>query len=272
MPRGDKALTLSIIIPAYNEENYLNGCLESIAAQTVMPNEVIVVDNNSNDHTTAVAARFPFVTILKQNKQGIALARNLGFNDAKGDIIGRIDADTRLPINWVERVLKFYNNPANKNAALTGGGYLYNIRAKRLNSWVQSQLAYRVNRFIIGHNILWGSNMALPKNLWEDAGSKVCSRQDIHEDMDIAIHLHDLGYQIIYHPSLKVGVALKRVYSGRSELSGYMARWPRTLRVHGYRLWWMGSLGNIFLRWIIQPIVFVTEYFSQYVLRRKSLR
>jgi len=55
---------ISIIIPAYNEERYLGRCLDAIAAQSVRPYEVIVVDNNSSDDTAKVAQRYPFVTLL----------------------------------------------------------------------------------------------------------------------------------------------------------------------------------------------------------------
>ena len=271
MSRSDKALTLSIIIPAYNEEHYLKGCLESIAAQTVKPDEVIVIDNNSTDRTATVATEFSFVKLLQENVQGIVPTRNVGLNAASGKIIGRIDADTRLPPNWVERVKDFYSNPTNQSTALTGGGYFYNMRARRFNGWFWTLLAHRVNYLVIGHNILWGSNMALPKTLWKKVESKTCNREDIHEDIDIAIHLNRLNYEIKYMPSLKVGALLKRVYTDHADLHEHMARWPRTLRSHGYKLWWFGSLGNVFL-WAMQPVAFFAEYFSRYLLRKKSLK
>ena len=52
---AQKALTLSIVIPVFNEERYIKACLDSIAAQTVKLDEVIVVDNNSTDKTVLIA-------------------------------------------------------------------------------------------------------------------------------------------------------------------------------------------------------------------------
>lgn len=270
MPRR-KALTLSIIIPAYNEENYLRSSLESIRKQTVKPDEVIVVDNNSTDGTIKIARSFPFVTVVTEKKQGVVHARNKGFNAAKGNIIGRIDADTVLERDWVEKVLRFYTNPRNQQHALTGGGYFYNIRLPHLNGWMLSQLAYKMNRFIAGHYILWGSNMAVPKVLWQKVERKVCLRKDIHEDLDLAIHMHRHGYEITYWRNLRAGVVLRRVYSDRHELWAHMDRWPRTLHVHGYKLWWMGILGNILLGFVGGPAVFIAEYVNRYILGRKPL-
>src|SRR5688572_3020117 len=94
--------TVSIVIPAYNEENHLRLCLEAVARQTVKPLEVIVVDNNSTDATAAIARSFPFVTLLSEKRQGPQPARDRGYNAAHGEIIGRLDADSIVALDWVE--------------------------------------------------------------------------------------------------------------------------------------------------------------------------
>lgn len=263
--------SLSLIIPAYNDARQLESCLASIAMQTVMPEEVLVIDNNSTDDTAAVCGRYRFVSRLKEPRQGIVFARNTGFDAAESDIIGRIDADTRLPFDWVERVKKFYDNPVREHYALTGGGYFYNIHFHRLNGWVQSQFAYRVNRFVIGYYVLWGSNMAFTRKQWREVRRSVCDRQDIHEDLDLAIHLHRKGYEIAYDGSLRVGVMLKRVLTNRSKLKAHMRRWPQSLRTHGYKGWWLGVVGNLFLWWIVQPIAFVLERLVRIIKREPRL-
>src|SRR4051812_24373156 len=101
----------SIVIPVYNEAERLAACLRSIANQAVTPDEVIVVNNNSNDGTAAIARSFDFVRLLSEPRQGVVHARNRGFNAAHGDIIGRIDADTLLPRNWVSQVQSIFNDP-----------------------------------------------------------------------------------------------------------------------------------------------------------------
>jgi len=258
-----KALTLSIVIPVYNEQRHLKACLDAIAAQTVKPDEVIVVDNNSTDKSVEITQSYPFVKLLHEKKQGVVFARDKGFNAAKSDIIGRIDGDTRLPKDWVKRVIDFYQNPAHSGHALTGGGYFYNVRMPRYNGWVLSQMAFRMNRFLIGHYILWGSNMAFTKEMWTKVKNKVCHDNYIHEDLDLAIHLHRIGYQVNYEAYLRVGVYMKRLWEDKDKQQEHLERWPKTLHSHNFRLWWMSILGNILIKYIIKPFAFFTEYFSR---------
>jgi len=249
--------SLSIVIPAFNEERHIGACLDAIAAQTVKPNEVIVVDNNSTDHTVEIVRRYAFVTLLNEKKQGIVYARNHGFNAAKGDVIGRIDADTILPAGWVSYINHFYEDPANERTAWTGGGYFYNLPRPlaQIIGWGQGQLAYRMNRMLMGYYILWGSNMALPSSAWRAVKAKVCLRNDTHEDVDLAIHVHQAGYRISYHEGIKAGVEARRVHklSDYKRLWENLQLWPRTLRVHDNRGWVFGYFGavGLFALWPI---------------------
>lgn len=265
------SLTLSIVIPVYNEERHLKSCLDAILKQTVMPDEVIIVDNNSTDNSVKIAKSYDFVHVITEKKQGIVYARNTGFDAVKSDIIARIDADTLLPRGWVNKIRNFYANEEHNYQVLTGGGYFYNVRCPRFNGWLQSQLAFRMNRFVSGHYIVWGSNMAMPTALWKKVKNDVCLRNDIHEDMDLGIHLYNAGFHISYWAKrLRVGVELKRVYSKRDEQYTHMQRWPQTLRVHGYKLWWMGVLGNLLLWYIFQPMGYIAEGIAR-LFGKKSL-
>lgn len=253
-------LTLALIIPVYNEEAHIANCLESIANQTIKPDEVIIVDNNSTDNSIKIARMYDFVTVVHEKKQGIVFARDKGFNSSKSDIIGRIDADTILPINWVAKVKHFYSIEQNENSVLTGGGYFYNVRFPGFNGWVQSQLAYRFNRLIVGFYILWGSNMAFTRKQWLRVMPNVCHDNFIHEDLDLAIHLNRLNYKINYRTDLQVGVYLKRVFENRAEQRMHVQRWPKTLRKHKFKLWWSSIIGNILLQYLVQPVVIMAEY------------
>src|SRR5690606_756442 len=119
--------------PVYNEEGQLAGCLDAIARQTVKPLEVIVVDNNSTDNTATIARSYSFVTLMSEKKQGTAHARNAGFNAAKGEIIGRLDGDSVIPDNWVERVQDIFRDESVD--AFSGGVTYRNIGwAKAFNA------------------------------------------------------------------------------------------------------------------------------------------
>ena len=258
-----KALTLSIIIPVYNESDHLKRCLLSIKNQTILPNEVIVVDNNSTDDSMEIAKQFSFVKIVRETKQGIVYARDAGFNIATSDILGRIDSDSILPNDWVARILDFFGNKEHfKNYAWTSEGYWYNIAFPTIYAWFSSQVVFRFNRFILGHYPLWGSSMAITKKSWLEVKDKVCLRNDIHEDLDLSIHLHHLGYSITYVTGIKVSVYVKRLYSDFGKMWGYLLLWPRTLRVHRLSRWYLGLIGAIIVYFEAVLLIVITKFVS----------
>lgn len=257
MAQQNKPLTLAIIIPVYNDARYLKDCLEAIASQTESADEVIVVDNNSIDDLGSVVRNYKFVKLIAQNKQGVVYARNKGFNDASSDIVGRIDADTILPPDWVEQIKKFYKDTSHENYAWTGGAVFRNTRYPRLFGWFQSQIAYRFNRILLGHYILWGSNMAITSKQWGLVKREVCLNNHIHEDLDLAIHLDKHGVQISYWAYVKASVIMRRLDNTR-DLHQNLMLWPETLKVHGFKTWVFGWLGAKLI-YILSQTVSITR-------------
>src|SRR5690242_18065790 len=87
--------TISVIIPAHNEERYLERTLNALARQTYPHREIIVVANGCTDRTEQVAAhRCDRLVVLSQKSLGVA--RNLGARLARGDLLLFLDADTTL--------------------------------------------------------------------------------------------------------------------------------------------------------------------------------
>lgn len=101
-PISDALVT--IIIPAYNEENSIADCLRSILHQSFTPIELIVIDDGSIDQTVSICEDFG-VNILRQSHKGIAAARNLGAKNAKGDILVLLDADMVFAPDYVEKLV-----------------------------------------------------------------------------------------------------------------------------------------------------------------------
>lgn len=194
-----KPLALTLIIPAYNEEQHLENCLMAVAAQTVMPDEVIVIDNNSTDNTASVAKQYPFVTLVFEKQQGIVYARNAGFDAARSDLIGRIDSDTILPPDWVRNVKEHYTTRGHNQPyfAATGPSHFRNPLGKYVWYPLHRLLFFWASRFWTGHHTLSGSNMYMTRELWQRIRPG-CMRTDIHEDMDLAIHIAHANVDIAF--------------------------------------------------------------------------
>ena len=97
--------SVSVVVPALNEEGYVGHLLEDIEQQNRRPQEVIVVDAGSKDDTVAVAERFAGVRVLR-GERPVARGRNLGGRSASGEVIVFVDADTRLPKTFLERFVE----------------------------------------------------------------------------------------------------------------------------------------------------------------------
>lgn len=229
MLKKQKPLTLSIIIPVFNEKDYLGECLDSLAAQTVMPDEVIVVDNNSTDESINIARKYPFVRVVTEPQQGIVYARDKGFNETHSSLIGRIDADTQLPPDWVENVLGFYRGH-NLSYALSGSCYYRNLKLTRGSTYLVDLAYYFLSYTFLRHNVLFGSNMVIPSWVWQAERRSTCTDSKYHEDIDLAVHIAK-RVNIVRRPELKCA-AVFRISKKPGGLSKYILRWVASLS-HG---------------------------------------
>lgn len=114
---SDKKMTISVIIPCYNVENYIMDCLNSVLNQTSNKLDIICIDNNSTDSTYSILKAFEKqnkISVQKQKIIGAAASRNKGLKYAKGDYIQFLDADDLLLDNKIEHQIKLaekYNFP-----------------------------------------------------------------------------------------------------------------------------------------------------------------
>ncbi len=226
-------LTISIVIPVYNEAEQINACLEAIAAQTLLPDEVIVVDNNSTDGTAALAARFPFVTVITEQKQGVVHARNTGFDAARGDIIGRIDADTIVPADWVATVRRIFIGTAHD--AVSGSVSYHDVPFARFFSGVDFTFRRYLAWSLGKQYALQGANMAVRARAWHASKQLLCNEGGMHEDFDLSIHLREAGFNTVYTPSLGASLAFRQAGSRWRDYLAYVLLNPGTYALHGIR-------------------------------------
>ena len=127
-----KAL-VSIIIPAYNAEEWIADTVQSAIGQTWPHKEIIVVDDGSTDRTAEVARRFASkkVVVVSKENQGAAAARNHGFRLSQGDYIQWLDADDLLAPDKIERQLAVLGDVDNRRILLSSSWAYFNYRIHR---------------------------------------------------------------------------------------------------------------------------------------------
>ncbi len=224
--------TISVVIPCYNEEGLIGQCLEALAAQSRRPLEIIVVDNNCTDQTVAIARCYPNVRIVKEKTQGLMAARSTGMDVARGDIIARLDADSRPATDWLTKLARIFEDQ--KVQAVTGTGYFYDFPFKRASRGFRNVFAVSLNRLMLGHEMLWGSNMALRASAWRLLRHDFCDGPNIMEDLDVAMHIADeFGRDsLVYDEDLRVDISVRRGATGLVQNFLYLKMWPATLKPH----------------------------------------
>lgn len=113
--RPQERLTASVVIVTRNRPGPLARALEALTRQTLAPDEVVVIDNNSTVSYAEVFAQFAAQLPLKtavETQAGIPFARNRGLREATGDIILFTDDDCEPEPQWVEEMVRpFYRDP-----------------------------------------------------------------------------------------------------------------------------------------------------------------
>lgn len=162
-------LNFHIVIPAHNEELYLDETLSSLISQTHKPSQIIIVDDNSTDGTLKIAEKFSeyysFVTVVSQkssdehmpgSKVVAAFKEGLKLVSKEADVICKFDADLIFPSTYLATLNKVFNSDSNVGMA---SGNLY---IKQDDNWIYEAIADK--------NHIRGPIKAYRKKCLEDIG------------------------------------------------------------------------------------------------------
>jgi glycosyltransferase involved in cell wall biosynthesis len=133
-------LSVSIVIPCYNQGRFLSEAIASAAAQREFVSEIVVVDDGSTDETSAVAKRDGSLRYVRQERRGLSEARNSGWRASSGDYVVFLDADDRLLPGAAAAGLETFRHWP--NAAFAFGHYeLIDERGAILPTWRELRVA-----------------------------------------------------------------------------------------------------------------------------------
>jgi glycosyltransferase involved in cell wall biosynthesis len=187
---------VSVIIPAYNVENCLRMCLDSVVGQKLMPYEIFVINDGSTDRTADVAKSYgEKIIYIEQNNQGQGAARNCGLKLASGEFIAFLDADDYWLKNFLKSCIDFLKKHQNAIAVSTGliikmesGNEL--IHSEYLSKEESNKIPMIIDNFFQFwadyDHVRTGSNV-IRKNIVDKAGLQ-------REDLRISQDLEYWGY------------------------------------------------------------------------------
>ena len=106
-------VTISVVIPTYNEEKCIENCLSSVMNGSALPLEIIVADGGSSDKTVEIAKRMGAIVINNPHKHA-AGGRNEGIKIAKGNVIAFIDADCIADKYWLQEIKNTFDERSSR--------------------------------------------------------------------------------------------------------------------------------------------------------------
>jgi glycosyltransferase involved in cell wall biosynthesis len=191
------ALTMSVIVCAYNEAGYLQRCLESLLSQSRPPDEILVVNNASTDDTPHIA-RDLGVRVVDEPRKGLVRARETGRLESVGEVLAYVDADCRAPREWLGRVeRRFLRRPA--LVALSGPYRFYDwdwIGRALVTAYdytlapLTQLLVYRVMR---AGTLFYGGNFAVKRSALTAIGGFDTTIEFHGEDTNLGRRLVSVG-------------------------------------------------------------------------------
>jgi glycosyltransferase involved in cell wall biosynthesis len=156
---------ISVVVPAYNEERVIATCLQHLQAQTLhQPYEIILANNNSTDSTAAIAERLG-VRVLTVTEKGYVHAAIAGVQAARGAIVAMTDADTRVPPEWLARILAALQ--ARPELVAVGGPFEFHDGSRGVRRVIKLLNGISPRLMIAS---LSGMNMAFRKSAYEAVG------------------------------------------------------------------------------------------------------
>lgn len=192
-------MTVSVVIPLYNELKVIRQCLDALMCQTVKPFEIIVVDNNSSDGSADIVRTYP-VRLINEPQQGVIYTRRRGFDSAKGDIIATLDADSIPAKDWVERITDNFSRDPN----LLGLGGTAGFREISPQGTHMGRTLFDLTvryadakRYNVTQNtLLYGHNLAVRRTAWDQAKADLYLGPDgieVIEDLELGAKLASMG-------------------------------------------------------------------------------
>jgi len=160
---------ISIYIPTYNSEATIEESTNSVLNQSIKFDQIIIVNDGSNDNTKNILSKFNSIEIITNSKNlGVGKSRNIGIDACKNDLVASIDSDVVLDKYWLENILKVFKE---KKAVYCCGNLKEKYLQNSYNQWRSQN--YRLNWGEADvHNppFIFTCNTLHYKNVWKNVG------------------------------------------------------------------------------------------------------
>jgi len=186
-------ISVTVIIPCYNEENNISRCLESLEKLDYPTSlvQVIVVDNGSQDRSRMIASQFR-IQLLQKAGGTIGAVRNYGAKFAHGDILAFVDADCVVSTDWIRSFLQYFRDKDNK-VGIAGSPPPPPPEGNLLqHAW----FSHRMEKYIGEAEYIGSANLIISQSLFNHVGG-FDETIPSGEDYDLCTRVIQTGYKVI---------------------------------------------------------------------------
>ena len=191
-------MKIGLYIPCYNVKGKIEEVLSAVFAQTLLPDEVVVVDDASTDNTAEIAKKYNVKIFLHNQNKGLAAARNTAIKNIKSELIASLDSDCIPEKNWLEEITRNINN---ENVAGVGGKLKEKDTSNLCDLWRSvhmkqswDELKKNDPPFLFGSNNIFKRSALIKSGLYDE------TLRNNYEDVVLCRNIKKLGGRLIYEP------------------------------------------------------------------------
>src|SRR4051812_11117003 len=279
---------ISVVVPIYNVEPYLEECLESIARQTYRDLEVVMVDDGSKDDSPAIAERFASrderFRLLTQPNGGLGSARNTGIREAGGELLAFVDSDDYLAPNAYQLLVEALDETGSDFA--TGNVLRLQSRAVRqvhflAGAFSKTRLKTHVSEYppLIADRTAW--NKLFRRDFWDRQG-RTFPEGVLNEDIPVILPAHfaarsvDVISDPIYYWRIRDGEELSitqrrlepKALRDRLAAMDQVVDWIDEQRKRKWKLWYYQGIVADDLGFYLNPLAAADEQYRELFLEQ----
>lgn len=220
-------MKITVLVATYKRPRFLEMCLESLAGQKRLPDEIVVVVRPEDTETLAVLSEQDEnrrIRLALVKEPGIVAAENRGLREASGDVVCLMDDDAEAFPDWLERIESHYQDPG---VGAVGGPSIPFVDGKPVHMTVEGRClektwygrhighADRIPSSIRDVHVLRGCNMSFRRELVGGFDTRLVRYWSRFED-DAILPIHRAGHRVIYDPDIRVHHHIAPVKEGET--------------------------------------------------------
>ena len=205
---------LSIIVPVYKVEKYLERCIDSLVNQTLKNVEIILIDDGSPDNSGNIcdlyAKKFNNIVVVHKKNEGSVMARNTGLDIAKGKWIGFVDSDDYIDLNMYEEMINVANDEDADIVSCRTSEYDYIFQCNDKYKVFSGEQLLEIVFGMVGNTSLHKNDLSYGMSVWRSIfKNEIINKNNIRFFSERECSSEDMCFNVTYFSKINKAVYMK---------------------------------------------------------------